>query len=113
MRRFQHKELPNIEVTAEQVGQDTYASLAHSLGAQVVKEINKETQEVFMGLNVLTRSGFVRASEGCWIVDSAVGIFVLTPTHFEQKYEEIIDPIATQSAHLDAFKARGGKVNGE
>lgn len=114
MKRYRHRELAGVEVTAEVVNQDTYAPLAHMLGAHVVKEVNKETGETFMGLNVLTSAGYVRASEGTYVVDSAVGIFVLTPAHFEQKYEEIKE----ETDHLgmtegSLFLQRGGKINGE
>ena len=113
MRQFNHKELPGISVMAEQVGQDTYAPLAHKLGAHVVKEVNKETGESFVGLNVLTHAGWVRASEGCWIVDSAAGIFVLTPAHFKAKYEEgdEEEDYDTMIART-LFVERGGKING-
>lgn len=110
MRTFQHRELPNIFIEAEQVQQDTYAPMAVELNAHVVKEVNKETGEEFIGLNVLTSHGWVRASEGCWVVKSAVGVFVLTPTHFGQKYEEVKPEAAN---HVDLFAARGGKINNQ
>lgn len=110
MRKYQHKYLTNIQVEAERVGQDTYAPLAVKLGAHVIKEIDRETDEVFMGLNVLTSTGWNRASEGDWVVDSPVGFFVLGDDLFQQRYEEIVEE---PDGPRDLFKERGGKVNGE
>lgn len=113
MTRYKHRTLENIEVDADQVGQHTYAPLAHRLGAHVVKEINPETWPAegseTIGLNVLTSDGWQRASEGDWVLDSATGIFVLGNAHFQLMYEEI----DTRDDHHDLFAQRGGKINGK
>lgn len=111
MKKYRHKEWDTI-IEAEEVRQDTIAGIAHKTGGHVVKEEDKERGMFFVGLNILTGVGWVRASEGDYVLDTAHGLYVLKRAHFKRVYEEA--PVrAEKPAHQNAFENRGGKINGQ
>lgn len=75
-------------VQARCLKKDLAEDIAQWCGGLLVTEIDAETDETFVGINVPTREGMARASQNDWIVQGEQGDFWPVPAgQFEAIYE--------------------------
>lgn len=76
------------EVEARELTADTVEDIAQWVGGIQVKEMDPVTKEFYVGLNIPTFRGNVRASEGDFVIRSKTGIVsVMKPNEFRSTYE--------------------------
>lgn len=103
----------DYQVEAAQVSQSTAAELSRLGDNGVAVEINPETKERTIGVNIPTAMGMERASEadGDWVIRNSKGeLFVMGDATFRQHYVEV-DEVQPKTS-IDLFKNRGGKIDG-
>jgi len=79
------------QVQAWQLTPEDADSITLMVGGKLVEEIDPEdADKKFVGLNIPTLEGVIRASEGDYIIKGPNGqYFVLKPNEFEYKYESV------------------------
>lgn len=104
----------DYQVEAVKVTQDTVAEISQMAGNGIVVEIDPETRERTVGVNIPTREGMTRASEADdhWVIRNKFGeFFVMGDGTFQAHYVEA-DVEAPAVQFRDLFHERGGKHNG-
>lgn len=89
MQKYKRKGMPNAAVIqAVQIGQDTIAEACMLTHGRVVVEIDPETKERTVGINVAAIDGVKRASTGDYVIRDAGGaLHVRKRGDFESKYD--------------------------
>lgn len=104
----------DYEIEASQVNQSTAVELSLLGDHGVSVEIDPETRDRTIGVNIPTATGVRRASEadGDWVVRNSKGeFFVLGDATFQQHYVEV--DVVQPKTSIDLFHERGGKINGQ
>ena len=80
-----------VEVEAHQLMPFNVTEVAEWCGGQMVEEIDPiNVQNLYVGLNIATLEGVMRASQGDYVIRGVKGEFYPCKEHiFEATYEEI------------------------
>lgn len=78
-----------VVIEAQQLSKDNVDELAQWCDGRVISEIDAQDENIrFVGINIQTLEGVMRASEGDWIIKGTVGEFYpCKPGVFQNKYE--------------------------
>lgn len=83
--RTKPNQIEAVKLTAENVD-----DLANVVGGRAVQERDPETGNVYVGLNIPTLEGTMRASEGDFVIHGTHGeYYPCKPDIFNHKYEVI------------------------
>ena len=100
MQRYKRK-ATGLIVEAAQIGVDDINETAAWSRAFVVEEKDAITGEPSEALNVRTRAGMLRASNGMYVVKIGGEFFVAKEGQFEALYEPWVDPEESDISESD------------
>lgn len=80
-----------VEVEAFKLSHENAQELARWCGGRIVEEISPiGPAKIYVGLNIPTINGVVRASEGDYVIKDARGMFYVRKSYlFDEAYEEV------------------------